>query len=187
MIIDDPLPPEHRRFVSYWDAKRGARAMPARRDVDPLIDLPDLAPYLGIMRPENGRIFYSVLGSGIEEAGGPRTSTYLDEVRKPPFLDYLNAMFGLCVEKRACVFTRHGFEYGGGKIGRTTRVIVPLSEDQNAVDAFLGLQISRDESDAILPPAWHRTPTFPEALLTDMVWRDGDGAWHPVAWRGLQT
>lgn len=181
------LPAEHKRFVSYWDAKRGLRAMPARRDVDPLVDLRDLAPYLGIMRPEGRRIFYAVLGGGIEEADGPRTGAYLDQTREPPFLDYLGAMFRLCADRRACVFTRNGFEYGGGKIGRTARVIVPLSEDENSIDAFLGLQISRDEAGVILPPAWHRTPTFPDALLIDMAWRDGDGAWHPVAWRSLQT
>lgn len=159
--------------------------MPARRDVDPLVDLPELAAYLGIMRPENGRIFYTVLGAGIEEAGGPRTGTYLDMTRKPPFLDYLKAMFALCMDRRACVLTRHGFEYGGGKIGRTARAIVPLSEDGASVDAFLGLQISHDDADAILPPAWNRSPIFPDALLTEMAWRDADRVWHAVAWREL--
>lgn len=187
MRYDANLPAEHRRFVSYWEQKRGMRLMPARRDVDPLIDLRDLAPYLGIVRPEGGRIFYSVLGGAMEEAGGPRTGTYLDEVRKPPYLNYLKAMFGLCVDKKAPVFTRHGFEYADGKNGRTTRLIVPLSEDGTAVDAFLGLQISHDEAGALLPPAWHRTPNFPVSLLTDMTWRDTDGAWHPVEWRSLQT
>lgn len=187
MFDDVSLPPEHRRFVSYWNERRGARRMPTRRDVDPLIDLRDLAPYLGIMRREGARIHYAVLGGGIEEAQGPRTGTYLDAVRKPPFLDYLNAMFRLCVDKRACVFTRHGFEYGGGKIGRTARVIVPLSADGIAVDTFLGLQISHDDSGTTMPPAWHRAPIFPEALLTDMAWRDEAGAWQPVDWRTLQT
>lgn len=187
MFDDASLPPEHRRFVSYWDERRGARAMPARRDVDPLVDLRDLAPYLGIMRVEGPRIFYAVLGGAMEEAEGPRTGTYLDAVRKPPFLDYLNAMFRLCIAKRAGVLTRHGFEYGDGKIGRTARVIVPLSENGTAVDAFLGLQVSHDETGAILPPAWSRTPSFPTALLTDMAWRDDSRAWHKVDWRRLQT
>jgi hypothetical protein len=187
MFEDASLPPEHRRFVAYWNERRGARRMPARRDIDPLVDLRDLAPYLGIMRPEGARIFYAVLGGSMEEADGPRTGTYLDAVRKPPFLDYLNAMFRLCVDKRACVFTRHGFEYGGGKIGRTGRVIAPLSEDGTTVDAFLGVQISRDDSGAPLPPAWNRSPTFPDALLTEMAWRDEAGAWRPVEWRKLQT
>jgi PAS domain len=185
MSDDTTLPPEHRRFVAYWDAKRGARAMPGRRDVDPLIDLPDLASYLGIMRPEGTRIFYAVLGAGIEEARGPRTGVYLDETRTPPFLDYLRAMFALCAGKRAAVLTRHGFEYGGGRIGRTTRAIVPLSGDGATVDAFLGLQISRDEAGAVLPSAWNRTPSFPDALLKEMAWRDASGAWHTVEWRSL--
>ncbi|MCM0020374.1 MAG: PAS domain-containing protein [Tagaea sp.] len=187
MFDDASLPPEHRRFVSYWDAKRGAHAVPARRDVDPLIDLRDLAPYLGIMRPEGARIFYAVLGAGIEEAHGPRTGVYLDEARTPPFLDYLRAMFALCAGRKAPVLTRHGFEYSGGRIGRTVRVIVPLSDDGVSVDAFLGLQISRDESGAILPPAWNRTPTFSDALLSEMAWRDATGAWHEIDWRSLQT
>jgi hypothetical protein len=159
--------------------------MPARRDVDPLVDLPDLAAYLGIMRPENGRIFFAVLGAGIEEAEGPRTGVYLDQARQPPFREYLEAMYGLCADKRTCVFTRHGFEYAGGRIGRTARAIAPLSADGAAIDAFLGLQISRDDGGAPLPPAWHRTPSFPDALLTDMAWRDGSGAWHQVEWRSL--
>lgn len=187
MFDDAALPPEHRRFVAYWDEKRDGRPMPARRDVDPLVDLGDLAAYLGIMRPESGRVFYSVLGAGIEEARGPRTGTYLDMTRKPPFLDYLKAMFALCMDKRACVLTLHGFEYGGGRIGRTARAIVPLSEDGISVDAFLGLQVSRDETGAVLPSAWDRTPNFPEALLTGMAWRDANGAWHPIQWRQIQT
>jgi hypothetical protein len=185
MFDDGALPSQHRRFVAYWLARRGAKAMPARSDVDPLVDLSDLAACLGIMRPENGRIFYTVLGAGIEEANGPRTGVYLDQTRRPPFRDYLEAMFALCSDKRACVFTRHGFEYGGGQIGRTARVIVPLSDDGAAVNAFLGLQISHDDAGAILPAAWNRTPSFPDALLTDMAWRDDLGVWHAVEWRSL--
>lgn len=187
MSDDAHLPHEHRRFVAYWTTRLIGGALPARRDIDPLIDLKELAPFLGIIRPVDGRYFYSVLGAGIEEAGGPKTGSYLDETRAPPFRSYLEAMFRLSTERRACVLTRHGFEYDGAKIGHTVRVIAPLGNDGTTVDGFVGLQISRDETGKILTNAWSRTPNFPDALLSEMAWRAADGAWRPVDWRTLQT
>ncbi|MBL8654282.1 MAG: PAS domain-containing protein [Alphaproteobacteria bacterium] len=178
------LSPHHARFVEYWESRRQGRNMPARRDVDPLLDLPELAAWLLIVQNHDGRIFYRVLGSSMEESNGPRTGTYLDEVRAPPFRDYLQAIYALCTAKRACVFSRNNFHHDGDKRALTSRIVTPLSSDGETVDMFLGLQISHDLAGAPLPPAWDRVTKFREDLPNDLAWRDpATGEWHNVDWR----
>lgn len=178
------LSPHFARFVDYWDSRRRDRIMPARRDVDPLLDLPEFAAWLLIVQPIDGRIFYRVLGSSMEEANGPRTGTYLDEVRTPPFLDYLRSIYALSSAKRACVLARNDFHHDGDKRALTSRILAPLSSDGETVDMFLGMQISHDMAGAPLPPAWDRVPKFREDLPNELVWRDpATGAWIKVDWR----
>ena len=178
------LSPHHARFVEYWESRRQGRPIPARRDVDPLLDLPEFAEWLCVMQREKARIYYRVLGSAMEESAGPRTGTYLDEVRAPPFLDYLRALYSLCDAKRACVFARNYFFHEGDKRAVTSRIVAPLSSDGDAIDMYLGLQISNDIAGAPLPPAWNRVPKFREDLPNDLAWRDpASGDWHAVDWR----
>lgn len=178
------ISPQHAHFVDYWETRRGNRPMPGRQDVDPLLDLPEFAAWLLIVQKLEGRIFYRVLGSSMEEANGPRTGTYLDDVRAPPFRDYLRAIYSLCDAKRACVFARNGFDHDGGKPAVTSRVVAPLSADGERIDMYLGLQISRDSGGGLLPPAWERAPSFRTDRSNDLAWRDpATGEWHAVDWR----
>ncbi len=178
------LSPHHARFVAYWESKRGGRDMPSRRDVDPLLDLREFSAWLLIVQNHGDRIFYRVLGNSMEEATGPRTGTYLDEVRTPPFLDYLRAMYALSTAKRACVFARNNFLHDGDKRALTSRIVAPLSSDGQTVDMFLGLQFSHDPAGAALPPAWNRVPRFREDLPNELAWRaPATGEWHAVDWR----
>jgi hypothetical protein len=68
---------------SYWCAKRGARAMPRRRDIDPSEISPRLLPFLQITELLDGgsRIRYRLVGTAIVAAyGADLTGRHLDEV-----------------------------------------------------------------------------------------------------------
>jgi hypothetical protein len=58
------------RLFEYWDRKRGPRAMPARRDIEPT-DLVPLLPHLMMVDVEEGpRFRYRVFGTAVVEAFG---------------------------------------------------------------------------------------------------------------------
>lgn len=106
-------------------------------------------------------------------------------MRVPPYLDYLTTMFALCVREAAPVYCENGFLYGGGRQGRSPRIVLPLSTDGARVDLFFGIQLNFADDGSPLEPAWFRTPEFREDLLGDPHWRGPDGAWTGTHWRKL--
>ncbi len=69
-------------LARYWDAVRGARAMPLWRDIDPARIKP-LLPHLLVSRYEWNpfRVRYALVGTWLAQfAGGDFTGRYLDEL-----------------------------------------------------------------------------------------------------------
>jgi len=114
----------------YWEAKRGARAMPRRCDIDPT-EIPLLLPNLQITELlAGGRIRYRLAGTAIVNAyGAELTGKYFDEVFSKKRLDYVNANYALtCREKRPLLVCNR---YTSAREVQLicTRVVMPLSED----------------------------------------------------------
>ena len=69
-----------RRFEAYWQAKRGDRAMPWRRDIDPA-ELKPILPWMLVVEiePEPFRVLYRLAGTKVVEMNGIElTGRYLD-------------------------------------------------------------------------------------------------------------
>jgi hypothetical protein len=69
-------------LARYWDMKRGARAMPLWRDIDPA-EIKPLLPHLLISRYERDpfRVRYVIVGTWLAQfSGGDFTGRYLDEL-----------------------------------------------------------------------------------------------------------
>jgi hypothetical protein len=67
LVIDPPrvTPPILRPVLDYWNLKRGTRAMPARRDIDPA-ELKPYLPHLCLFEPlPSGEFLLRLMGSEI--------------------------------------------------------------------------------------------------------------------------
>jgi hypothetical protein len=125
----------------YWTAKRGARAMPTRGDIDPS-EIKALLPNLIIVDIEADpfRVRYRLLGTKVVmESGNDFTGRYLDELIAADFDAPWEACYRLTWADRMPVFgdttvpTRDGgrfsyefgiFPLGGGGSGVTQCVCV---------------------------------------------------------------
>lgn len=134
-VRDDP---NLAALLRYWELKRGTRAMPRRRDIDPLDMPPALLPHLELVELAQGRLRYRLIGTAIVDAmGRDATGRFLDQVlegRHGRFVERvhrtvmsaLRPVFGLCWLRRSV----------GGDLP-LLRVVAPLSEDGSVVQMTL--------------------------------------------------
>jgi hypothetical protein len=143
-VVDpEDLPPEMREVRDYWDAKRGARPMPQRRDIDPL-DLADHLPYLSLVDVvDSGTDFrFRLLGTGItarfgRDSTGKRMSVVYGsadaEVRA-----WITSSFTTIVTSRRPVLMRGVLRVVDKDFIHLESFHLPLSEDDETVNMFLG-------------------------------------------------
>lgn len=139
--------PRLKEVYAYWQTKRGGRAMPSRRDIDPL-DIPAVLPHLMMIDVEPGpRYRYRLFGTEVTEAFGMNpTGKCVDEVMVGDYKIFLLGLYDdLCRDKKPVYSTSI---YGGGKhaAGRDTkmwtqRLMLPLSSDGANVDKVIACQV----------------------------------------------
>jgi len=134
--------PRLKAVYAYWQAKRGARPMPARHDIEPL-DIPTVLPHLMLVDVEPGpRYRYRLFGTEVTEAFGMNpTGKYVDEVMVGDYKKFLLGLYDdLCREKQPIYSTSI---YGTKRDTKmwTQRLMLPLSSDGIAVDKVLACQV----------------------------------------------
>lgn len=153
--LDDPL---LREMHAYWRRRRGPRAMPSRRDIDPA-DLPRLLPHLLISEVlENGQRFrYRLAGMAITEALGRNPAGCLvEEIATGAYRDYINDLHRQLCRSRRPLFADSACRVGNrGKNFFAKRLMLPLSDDGAAVNQILSLLV------------FHYSPERPPRLVTD--------------------
>lgn len=132
-----------RRLVDHWDGLRGARAIPARRDVMPedvsfmlghvmLIEVHRAAPP---KRPLSFR--FRLVGTRIEETGHPGLQgRWAHELSPTVYRRLVLHGYTLAVSETAPNFYRIALDHAGQKL-RYERVILPLGDDGSTVDTLL--------------------------------------------------
>lgn len=128
-----------RQLYAYWDARRGARTMPARSDIDP-VDLKALLPVLILIDvvPDARRYTYRLVGTREVEMRG----------RDPTGKSILEAYYGESAEDTTfyldrVVQAREPVLYRGTYQPLTTRtqrddvLFLPLSKDGEAVNMIM--------------------------------------------------
>jgi hypothetical protein len=136
----EPKETELKDLLAYWEGKRGARAMPARADIDP-IEIPQLLPHLIMVdtaeTPEDFcyRLYGTEVCKGFEHdrtglrfSEMPRIENY-DEVYRGYWLTY--------TEKAPNYFHGQIVSDSRNYIGYS-RLTLPLSSDGERVDKILG-------------------------------------------------
>jgi hypothetical protein len=134
--------PRLHAVYDYWQKKRGTRALPARRDIDPT-ELVSVLPHLMLVDVEEGpRFRYRLFGTAVAEAfGSDPTGKYIDEVMVGAYKTFLLGLYDdLLVSKKPVYSTSI---YGGKYEGQlwTQRLMLPLSSDGTNVDKVLAVQI----------------------------------------------
>ncbi|MFO0987836.1 MAG: PAS domain-containing protein [Alphaproteobacteria bacterium] len=134
--------PRLHRLYEYWERKRGARALPARRDIEPT-ELVPLLPHLMMVDVEAGpRFRYRLFGTAVAEAfGSDPTGRYIDEVMVGAYKAFLLGLYNDLVVSKKPVYSTS--IYGGKREGRlwTQRLMLPLSSDGTAVDKVMAIQV----------------------------------------------
>ena len=138
----DQADPRLHVVFDYWRSKRGARAMPARQDIDPA-ELASVLPYLMLIDVEDGpRFRYRLFGTAVVEAFGmDPTGQYIDVVMVGAYKTFLLDLYMDILARQKPVYSTS--IYGTKRDARmwTQRLMLPLSSDGEHVDKVLACQV----------------------------------------------
>jgi len=140
-MTDPSLPIQDKslaRLYAYWRGKRGARAMPAWREFDPM-ELGFILGWLNVIEVHRDplRFRFRVHGSMlVSYTGVEMTGRFLDEHPDPEHREFLERMWSDAVESRE---PQHGLHERTLKEERQRfeSVLLPLSSDDITVDMLL--------------------------------------------------
>jgi hypothetical protein len=134
--------PRLHQVYAYWQQKRGARAMPARRDIDPA-ELRSVLPYLMLIDVEAGpRFRYRLFGTAVVEAVGmDPTGRYIDEVMIGAYKTFLLGLYHDMLTMKKPIYSTS--IYGTKRETKlwTQRLMLPLSSDGANVDKVFACQV----------------------------------------------
>ncbi|HEX6977745.1 MAG TPA: PAS domain-containing protein [Alphaproteobacteria bacterium] len=135
--------PRLHTVFAYWNDKRGARAMPARADIEPA-ELKSVLPYLMLTDVVDGgaRFRYRLCGTAVAEAFGQElTGQYVDEVMTGRYREFIEGLYRDIVARQRPVYSTS--RYGGRRQAQmwTQRLMLPLSSDGVNVDIVLSIQV----------------------------------------------
>ncbi len=142
-IVDPPgiSEPVLRPVLDYWDSKRGARAMPARLDIEPL----ELKPYLRhlfLIEPLPGDDFrYRLVGSEITERYGRNsTGKTVREIyaELPAVADWLTGMLLAVTTRKRPVLASGSLRAIRKEHVFSESLHLPLSDDGTNVTMIFG-------------------------------------------------
>jgi hypothetical protein len=139
-----PLFSYHLDLYRYWLAKRGSRAMPARRDID-AADIPALLPYLGIVDKVAGQVRYRLVGSDIvrqygRELTGSLVGSHLRNA--PEAVAKLRAIGERVFITAHPIFITGQYETECGSVHNSSALILPLSDDGATVNMLAYTRIA---------------------------------------------
>jgi hypothetical protein len=143
------------RVLSYWNEKRGIRAMPARRDIDPT-ELGRVLPHLQLIdvAQKAERFRYRLVGTSLVEAFGKEyTGKYLDELFSGERLRFATQIFRTVCQSRRPVFLRNRYSTTKNVEMIANRLYLPLSEDELTVNVIMGV-LTFEYGRGALPGIW---------------------------------
>ncbi len=136
---DDPLLGS---ALAYWIEKRGERAMPRRRDIDPTEIPRKILPNLQIIEAIDGgaRFRWRLVGTASVDAyGSDYTGAYADAIFSDDRLAFIQNIYRSVVRLKTPVFTRNRYHTTKNVDVFANRIYLPLSDDDAEVDHILGI------------------------------------------------
>jgi len=126
--------------LDYWREKRRGRAMPERRDIDP-VELRPILPHLQITEVIEGgtRFRYRLVGTAIVEAFGAEfTGKCVDELVSGERDSFVHSCYRAVCASRRPAFVRSKYVTTKDVDLTANRVLLPLSRDETCIDQILG-------------------------------------------------
>lgn len=126
-------------ILQYWKTLCGDRPMPRRADFDP-VAIPKLLANVCLVEViDGGRdYYYRVAGSHLEEMSGQRLQGKLfSEIPHAKARQSMSATCDACVEAAAPVVIKNQLQEPGREHLSITAIILPLSDDGEAVNMIL--------------------------------------------------
>lgn len=122
----------------YWDAKRGKRRMPLRREIDPC-EIPRLLPHLQLVDRVEGRGYrYRLTGTAIVDGYGfDATGKFTHEVLPPARHATASRHYTLVCGTGRPLFVRNRYLKGNSVTVIISRIILPLAVDGAGVRILL--------------------------------------------------
>jgi hypothetical protein len=120
----------HLDLYGYWLAKRGARAMPARSDIDPG-DVPALLAHLIIIDRVDDQFRYRLVGTAVaEQFGHDLTGRYVGFYVSPAkYIDALRAIYQRVFTTSRPIFGMGEYKTKWETHYHASQLILPLSDD----------------------------------------------------------
>ena len=134
--------PELKKLYDYWTDKTGDRAMPSRRDLDPVIEIPELTKNIWLVDVEldpPGFRFRLVGTEVVVRYGLDFTGLRLDEIDFGGHSETIQRDYEEAVRSKRPVYRCHMIEIVD-TMRRLPyeRILFPLSDDGETVNMLLG-------------------------------------------------
>ncbi len=114
----------------YWNEKRDGRAIPARRDIDPIEMGPRLLPHLMLceLAERGSRIRFRLVGTLlVKRLGYDPTGKWLADLPKSDYLEFLARMVRLSFAESAPIFADSTFRWGAKGQLDAHHLLLPLT------------------------------------------------------------
>lgn len=128
-----------RRLYDYWEAKRGERVAPTRRDINP-VEIPDLLGFVNIYEVQEGPRDFKVRLNGSEVAemlGQEITGKYCSTVISGPDAVRCKAAFDICVDRCSPAIVETSLAFCDKPYITQTMIVLPLSSAGERVDMII--------------------------------------------------
>jgi len=126
---------------AYWNHRRGTRAVPDRRDIDPVDIGPGLLPNVGLVDVVDGGVRFRnrLVGTAIVERWGfETTGRFLDEIMtEGSYRDFIHELYRDACRFRAPVYSSSLFRWDVGTHMLTRRLYLPLTYGGDEVTMIL--------------------------------------------------
>lgn len=137
----------------YWDKKRNGRAMPARRDIDPIEMGPKLLPHLMLCElAERGtRIRFRLVGTLlVKRLGYDPTGQWLADLPRSDYLDFLAKLLRQTYAEAMPVYAASSFRWGVKGRLDAYHLLLPLTA--GSTEANMVLIGTAYVSEDVFPP-----------------------------------
>jgi hypothetical protein len=153
MLADALIHPVLDPLLRYWHGKRGAqRAMPDRKDIDPLEIGPRLLPHLLLcdLFDRGRRVRFRVVGTNVVRRWGfEPTAKYLNGDLGPYFAS-LSDLHHACFVERAPIYAVSAFRWGVNRELEAHHLLLPLAK--GGFEPAIALAGIAFRSDEVFPP-----------------------------------
>ncbi len=131
MLQDFTADPVLLSLFRYWDTQRGTRAMPERRDIDPIGIGSSILKSVALVEFVGDRVRYRLVGTEIvRRFGRDFTGQYMDELMTGSYFAFINDLFQKMREHRAPVFSESPYRWDVAGYRLTRRIFLPLGDTE---------------------------------------------------------